>query len=96
MSESREFSFRLYVAGNGPNSVLALANLRALCQTRLADRHRIEVVDLLAHPQRALEDGVLLTPTLVKLAPNPLQKIIGNLSDLATVLQAIGLPLDAE
>jgi circadian clock protein KaiB len=91
MSQSKKFHFRLYIAGDGPNSVRALANLRTLCQTHLAGRHRIEVFDILLQPERALEDDVLLTPTLMKLAPNPVQKIIGNLNDTAIVLEAIGL-----
>lgn len=96
MSESRKYQFRLYVAGDGPNSVLALANLRALCQAHLVDHHRIEVVDILLHPERALKDNVLLTPTLLKLEPSPVKKIIGNLSDTQTVLHAFGIKVSIE
>ncbi|MDP3716910.1 MAG: circadian clock KaiB family protein [Acidobacteriota bacterium] len=83
--------FRLYVTGDGPNSSLAVANLKALCQAHLAKRHQIEIIDLLLHPDRALEDQVMLTPTLVKLSPRPVRRVIGNLSQEATVLQACGL-----
>ena len=85
------FKFRLYVAGNTPNSTLAFANLTALCRAHLPDRHEIEVVDVFRQPQRALTDGILMTPTLVKLAPSPGQRIVGTLSQTQPVLQALGL-----
>jgi circadian clock protein KaiB len=85
------YRFRLYLAGSLPNSVQAERNLRALCAARLPGRHRIEVVDFLEEPGRALEDGVLVTPTLLKLAPEPSCMIIGTLSDGPAVLRALGL-----
>ena len=92
MSTPTHFKFRLYVAGNGPNSVQAVANLGTLCHEHLAERHEIEVVDVLREPQRALDDLVLLTPLLVKLSPGPMRKIIGTLSQRAKVLHALDLP----
>jgi circadian clock protein KaiB len=86
------FKFRLYVAGYAPNSMQAVANLNALCREHLADRHEIEVVDVLINPQRALAHKVLLTPMLVRLAPKPVVKIIGNLSQLQPLLQMLELP----
>jgi len=83
--------FRLYITGNAPNSVLALANLSALCERHLADRHHIEVIDLLNHPERALLDGVYMTPTLVKIAPVPELRIVGSLSDSVPILASLGL-----
>lgn len=91
MSHRAHFKFRLYVAGDAVNSSLALANLRALCQAHLAGRHEIEVVDVFREPHRALEDSVFMTPTLVKLAPAPVRRIVGTLTQLQPVLQAIGL-----
>ncbi|APW40147.1 hypothetical protein RD110_25510 [Rhodoferax koreense] len=85
------FKFRLYVADDSLNSAQAQANLRALCRDRLPGRHEVEVVDVFVQPQRALSDGVFLTPTLVKLAPLPQQVIVGTLSHTETVLQALGL-----
>ena len=90
------FKFRLYVAGGAQNSAQALANLGALCRLYLPDRHEIEVVDVFREPKRALADGILMTPTLVKLTPSPVQRIVGTLSQTQTVLQALGLePLTA-
>lgn len=86
-----QFRFRLFVAGESPNSAQAVVNLRALCATHLADRHEIEIVDVLRNPERALEENILLTPTLVKLAPKPVKKIVGALSDAATVRQTLEL-----
>jgi circadian clock protein KaiB len=77
---------RLYVAGNAPNSLRAVANATALCEEYLTSRYELEVVDLLKHPQRALADGIIVTPTLLRLRPLPIQRVIGNLSDTNQVL----------
>ena len=84
-------SFILYTAGALPNSVQAVANLKAMCLANFPDYHRIEIVDLLQDPQRGLADGngIVVTPTLVKLTPEPKQTIFGNLSDIPQVLRAI-------
>ncbi len=86
------YVFRLYLCGGAPNSVRALANLYALCHKHFPDSHRIEVIDVLTEPLRALEDGILVTPTVVKVSPAPEQQIMGNLSDEEEVLRALGLP----
>jgi circadian clock protein KaiB len=91
VSRQAIFKFRLYVAGDTQNSVQALANLTAICLEYLPDRHEIEVVDLLRQPKRALADGVLMTPTMVLLAPTPIIKIVGTLSQKRTVLRTLGL-----
>ncbi len=85
------FGFRLYVAGGTQNSARAIANLNALCRAHLLHRYEIEVVDVFRQPQRALADGIFMTPTLVKLAPSPVRRIVGTLSQTQTVLQALGL-----
>jgi len=84
--------FRLYVAGDAQNSVQAIANLTAICHTYLPDRHDIEIVDVFREPKRAMKDGILMTPTLVKFAPSPVRKIVGTLSQTQPLLQALGLP----
>ena len=95
MSRAEVFKFRLYVAGDSLNSVQARANLDALCRTHLADRSEIEIIDVFREPRRALTDGILMTPTLVKLAPFPVRKIVGTLSQTLTVLQSLGLDASA-
>ena len=88
--------FRLYVGGvETPNSVRAVANLQAICQEHLQGSYKIELVDILQEPLRALSEGVLVTPTLVRLSPPPLRKIVGDLSNRAAVLHALGLEGDA-
>jgi circadian clock protein KaiB len=77
---------RLYVAGNAPNSLRATANAKAICEEHLATRYQLEVVDLLKYPRRALDDGIIVTPTLLRIRPLPVQRMIGNLSDTNQVL----------
>jgi circadian clock protein KaiB len=86
------YVFRLYLAGGAPNSVRALANLYALCHRHFPESHRIEIIDVLQEPMRALAEAILVTPTLVKVSPAPQQQIIGNLSEEEEVLRALGLP----
>ena len=88
--------FRLYVAGAAQNSAQAQANLTALCKARLPGRHSIEIVDVFEEPQRALADGILLTPTLVRLEPGPVRRIVGTLSQTDTVLRALDLHIATE
>lgn len=82
---------RLYVAGRAPNSVKAIANLESICRQHLKDGYKLEIVDVCEHPRRALDDGVLVTPSLAKLSPSPGANIIGNLSDTSSVLAAMGI-----
>jgi circadian clock protein KaiB len=91
MSGRVVFKFRLYVAGDTQNSAQAISNLTALCRIHLAGRYKVEVVDVFREPKRALADGILMTPTLVKVAPNPSRRIVGTLSQTQPVLQALGL-----
>ncbi len=77
---------RLYVAGNGPNSLLARANIALFCNAENEHACDLEIVDLLEFPQRALADGVVVTPTLLRLSPLPARRIVGNLSDNEKVL----------
>jgi circadian clock protein KaiB len=82
---------RLYVAGSAPNSVRAIANVTAICEQHFAARHTLEVVDLLDEPERALADGIIVTPTLLKVSPLPVQRVIGNLSDTEQVVRTLGV-----
>ncbi len=86
------YVFRIYLAGGTPNSVRALANLYAICKKYFPQSHRILIVDVLKEPIRALADGIMVTPTVVKVSPAPEVLIIGNLSDEEEVLRALGLP----
>ena len=85
------WTLRLYVIGQLPRSVLAFANLKAICDEHLSGRYRIELIDLLEQPDLARRDQVLATPTLVRLAPEPVRKIIGDLSETERVLRALDL-----
>jgi circadian clock protein KaiB len=88
--DAREpLSLRLYVAGEAPNSVAAIRNLGILFPSKQSVD--IEIVDLLKEPLRGLADGVLLSPTLVRLAPLPVRRVVGNLSNHGAVLLALGV-----
>lgn len=82
---------RLYVADGAPNSVQAIANLGAICQQYLQGNFQLEIVDAVEQPLRALTDGVMVTPSLIKLLPLPIVQIVGNLNDKNQVLLALGL-----
>jgi circadian clock protein KaiB len=78
------FILRLYIAGQTPNSVAAIANLKKICEDNLKGKYRIEVVDLLVKPQLAKGDQIIAIPTLVRRLPPPVKKIIGNLQASAS------------
>ena len=86
MSKSPTFELRLYVAGQTAKSLAACANLKRICETHLAGRYRIEVIDLTKNPKLAAGDQILALPTLVRRLPKPVKKIIGDLSDEERVL----------
>jgi circadian clock protein KaiB len=84
------WTFKIYVAGAAPNSLRAIANLYAILRQFLPDQHSVEIIDILEDPLVALRDGILVTPTLVKLTPLPVRKLLGNLDERETVLRALG------
>ena len=85
-SVHQEQILRLYIAGQTPRSIRAFANLKAICEEHLKGRYRIEVIDLIQNPQLAAGDQILAVPTLVRLLPEPVRKIIGDLSNTDRVL----------
>ena len=90
-STQKTWELRLYVAGQTPKSLTAFANLRKICEEHLAGQYNIEVVDLLKHPQLASGDQILAIPTLVRKLPEPIKKIIGDLSNTERVLVGLNL-----
>ena len=88
---SEEFQLRLYVAGQTPKSIRAFENLKRLCDEHLDGRYQIEIVDLLENPVLARGDQILAVPTLVRRLPEPIKKIIGDLSNSERVL--VGLDI---
>ena len=90
-AESDTFLLRLYVAGQTPKSMTAFVNLKKICEEHLAGRYKIQVIDLLENPRLADGDQILAIPTLVRHLPEPVRKIIGDLSNTERVL--IGLDL---
>ena len=91
-STRRNFwELRLYIAGQTPNSIAAIANLKKICEEQLMGKYRIEVVDLLKKPQLAKGDQIVAIPTLVRRLPPPVKSIVGNLSKTERVL--VGLDI---
>lgn len=91
MRNPRSYIFRLYVAGDAPNSVQAVANLSAFCHAHLPERAEIEIVDVFREPKRALAEAVFMTPTLVIRAPPPVRRIVGTLSQSQVLMLALRL-----
>ena len=88
------WELRLYVADRSPKCLLAIANLEDTCETYLAGRYQIEVVDLQENPRRAADDQILAVPTLVRRLPEPVRKIVGDLSDTDGLLADLQLRRD--
>jgi circadian clock protein KaiB len=89
--EPKQWQLRLYVAGQTPKSVAAFANLKRICEEHLAGEFEIEVIDLIENPRLAKDDQIVAIPTLVRKLPQPIRKIIGDLSDTERTL--VGLQL---
>jgi circadian clock protein KaiB len=95
MTEPGEtWHMRLYVAGQSPKSLHAFANLKSLCEEHLPGNYEIEIVDLVEHPDLARSDDILAVPTLVRRLPEPLRKIIGDLSNTERVLVGLRIKSD--
>jgi len=91
MEKEQTWELRLYVAGKTPKSVTALKNLKKYCETHLQGKYQIEVIDLLEKPQLAEGDQIFAIPTLVRKVPEPIRKIIGDLSNEEKVLVGLNI-----
>ena len=90
-ARSDSWELRLYIAGQTPNSIAAISNLKKICEDQLKGKYRIEVIDLLKKPQLAKGDQIVAIPTLVRRLPPPVKKIVGNLSKTERAL--VGLDI---
>ena len=91
LGETEMWELRLYTAGQSPRSVAAFANLKRICEEHLAGRYTIEVIDLMKQPQLAAGDQIVAVPTLVRMLPQPLRRVVGDLSNTERTL--VGLQL---
>jgi circadian clock protein KaiB len=89
--DEERYVLRLYVTGMTLRSMQAIANLRAICETRLQGRYELEVVDIYQHPRLARDEQIVAAPTLIKKLPLPLRRMVGNLSDEERVLMGLDL-----
>lgn len=87
----RKYILKLYITGNSPRSQRAIANLFRICHEELADQYKVEIIDVLEQPQMAEAEKILVTPTLIKQLPPPLQRIIGDMSNADKVLLGLDL-----
>ena len=90
--DPNRFLLRLFIAGTSSRSQRTITNLRGICAAHLAGRFDLEIVDIYQHPTFAEADQIVAAPTLLKLQPVPVRRIIGDLSDVARVLRGLGLP----
>jgi circadian clock protein KaiB len=90
-----KWDLRLYVAGQSPKSLAAFMNLKKFCEAHLPGQYRIEIVDLMENPERAQSDQILAIPTLVRKLPEPIRKIIGDLSNTDRVLVGLDLRVNS-
>jgi circadian clock protein KaiB len=90
-ADTEHYVLRLYVTGSTKRSARAIETTRQICDTYLKDRHELVVVDLYEHPEAAAREQIIASPTLVRLQPTPLRRVIGDLSDQRRVLVSLGL-----
>jgi circadian clock protein KaiB len=93
-TDTKKWNLRLYVAGQTPKSITALANLKRICDEHMSGKYHIEVIDLMENPQLARRDQIVAIPTLIRELPSPLKRIIGDLSNTDRVL--VGLDVTAQ
>jgi len=89
-----QYQLQLYIADSAPNSVQARGNLRAFCRIHMPECHEVEVIDVLEDPARALDEGIFMTPTLIRRLPLPVRRIVGTLSDTEALREALGIEAD--
>jgi circadian clock protein KaiB len=90
--KDKNVSLKLYITGQTSRSEQAISNLNRLCESHWPDQYTVRIIDVLEQPHLAEEDGIVATPTLIKTAPPPMRRIIGDLSETQKVLAGLGLP----
>jgi circadian clock protein KaiB len=91
-TQNEEYALRLYVAGSTPQSSRAISNIKTICDTHLKDRYVLTVIDLYEQKARAQDDQIEVAPTLIRLLPLPVRRLVGGLSQTEDVLAALDLP----
>ena len=94
VSANDKYVLRLFVSGQSPRSILAIENMRKICAEYLTERYTLEVIDIYQHPEACQQEQIVAAPTLIKVLPRPLRRIIGDLSNTEKVL--VGLSLRAK
>ena len=87
-----DYVLRLFITGQTPRSVIAMENIQRICEEHLKGRYKLDVIDIYQHPELAVSSQVVASPTVVKMSPEPLRRIIGDMSDIDQVLAGLDLP----
>lgn len=90
-TDEEHYSLLLYIAGATPHSIMAMQNIRKICEEHLKGRYNLQVIDIAQHPELAIPQNIVAIPTLIKELPLPLRRIIGNLSNTEKVLYSLGI-----
>jgi circadian clock protein KaiB len=92
LSEKQVYTLRLFITGASPNSLRAITNLKAICETHLTGNYELEIIDVYQQPLIAQSEQVIALPMLIKMSPSPVRRLIGDMSDTEKVLRGLGLP----
>jgi len=92
LNENEVYVLRLFVTGASPNSIRAITNLKKICETYLKDNYELEIIDIYQQPLIAESEQIIALPLLIKKAPSPERRLIGDMSDTQRVLRGLGLP----
>ena len=95
MSNLHEYRLTLFITGGSPNSVRAINNLKSICEKHLAGRYDLEVIDVYQNPELATQEQIIALPTLIKRLPDPVRRLVGDMSDTQKVLRGLGLKLNS-
>jgi len=89
--DNEDFVLRLFITGASPNSARAISNIRKICELHLKNRYSLEIIDVYQQPERALVEQLVALPLLIKKAPGPERRLLGDLSDEKKVLKGLGI-----
>jgi circadian clock protein KaiB len=94
VSNLPEYKLTLFITGGSPNSVRAINNLKSICELHLAGRYELTLIDVYRNPEIATREQIIALPTLIKSAPGPVRRLVGDMSDTQKVLRGLGISME--